>query len=91
MAGTDKGTKNEENEENEEILEALDGAKDGLDVDSVVAVMALTLTIEVEKRLVDLLKEGKITARYNGDKTNNIDPAQFVYCKVKDEENKTGE
>lgn len=88
MEGTDEGTKNEENED---ILEALDGAKDGLDVDSLVAVMALTRTIEVQKRLVALLKEGKITTRYKGDKTKNVDPSQFVYCKANDEENKTGE
>lgn len=77
-------------ERDEAILEALDGAKDGLDVDSVVAVMALTRTIEVENGLVNLLKEGKITARYNGDKNKDVDPDMFVYLKV-DTENKTGE
>lgn len=81
MTGTDEGTKNEKFEE---ILEALDGAKNGLGVDSLVAVIALTRTIEVEKFLVDLLKEGKITARYKGDKTKIVDPAQFVYCKAND-------
>jgi len=80
----------EKDEKNEDILEALDGAKDGLDVDSLVAVMALTRTIEVETGLVDLLKKGKITARYNGDKTEDVDPDQFVYLKA-DKENKTGE
>ena len=55
--------------ENEDILEALDGAKDDLDVDSLAAVISLTRAIEVEKRLVDLLKERKIIARYKGDKT----------------------
>ena len=77
--------------ENEDILEALDGAKDDLDVDSLAAVISLTRAIEVEKRLVDLLKERKIIARYKGDKTKNVDHAQFVYFKDDDEENKTGE
>lgn len=80
----------ETDERHEYILNALDWAKDGLDVDSVIAVMALTRTIEVEKCLVNLLKEGKITARYNGDKTRDVDPDLFVYLKV-DKENKTGE
>ena len=77
--------------ENEDILEALDGAKDDLDVDSLAAVISLTRAIEVEKRLVDLLKERKIIARYKVDKTKNVDPARFVYFKDDDEENKTGE
>jgi hypothetical protein len=80
----------ETDEQNEAILKALDGAKDGLDVDSVIAVMALTRTIEVENGFVNLLKEGKITARYNGDKTKDVDPDMFVYLKV-DIENKTGD
>ncbi len=60
MAGNNKGTNFEE------ILDALDGAPQGLDADSLVAVLALTNCMEV-------------------------DTAQFVYCKAKDEENKTGE
>ena len=84
MAGTEEGTNSEE------ILEALDGAPQGLDLDSLVAVLALTNSIEVEQSLVDLLKEGKIKARYKGDKTKDVDTDLFVYLKA-GEENKTGE
>jgi len=77
----------ETGEQNEAILNALDEAKDGLDVDSVVAVMVMTRAIEVEKCFINLLKEGKITARYNGDKNKDVDPDLFVYLKV-DKENK---
>lgn len=84
MAGTEEGTKSEE------ILEALDGAPQGLDVDSLVAVLALTNNIEVEQSLVDLLKTRKIKARYEGDKTKDVDDALFVYLKA-DKENKIGE
>lgn len=85
LAGNNKGTNCEE------ILEALDGAPQGLDVDSLVAVLALTNCMEVDQSLIELLKGRKITARYNGDRTKDIDTAQFVYCKVKDEENKIGD
>lgn len=85
MAGNNKGTNFEE------ILDALDGAPQGLDADSLVAVLALTNCMEVDQSLIELLKERKITARYTGDKTKNVDTAQFVYCKAKDEENKTGD
>lgn len=85
MAGTDEGTNSEK------ILEALDGAPEGLDEDSLMAVLALTNSIEFDQCLVDLLKERKIIAKYKGDKTEIVDPDLFVYCKVKDEKNKTGE
>ena len=87
MEKTDTGTKNERFEE---ILEALDGAPEGLDVDSLVAVLALTKCTEVDQSLINLLKQGKIKARYKGDKTKDVDPDLFVYLKA-DEENKSGE
>lgn len=76
-------------DESEEILKALDEVAGGLDVDSLVAVIALTKSIEVEKSLIDLLKMGKIKALYKGDKTKEVDPDLFVYCKA-DEKTETG-
>jgi len=87
MSVNGEGTKNREFEE---ILEALDGAPKGLEVDSIVAVLALKNSIEIEQSLIDLLKQGKIKARYKGDKTKDVNPDLFVYLKA-DEENKTGE
>ncbi len=81
MEETDTGIKNQELKE---ILEALDGAPQGMDVDSIVAVLTLKNCIKVNESLVELLQAGKIEARYKGDKTKDVDPDLFVYYKTKE-------
>lgn len=86
---TDTDSK-EKGEELDEVLEVLEGAPHGMNVESIVAVLALEREIEVEQTLVDLLKQGKITARYKGDKSKDVDSHQFVFS-IADSENETGE
>lgn len=66
------------------IMQALKDAKKGLSKDSLVAVVSLQNEIEIDRILTDLLKEGKIEAKYKGDKSARgeaLMPEDFIFLK----------
>lgn len=76
------------------VLEALGCAKKGLTKDSLAAVLALQIEIDYDQSLIDLLNDGKIEAKYTGDKSaegETLKPEDFIFSKTVKQAGKEGQ